>query len=109
MPSTSTPVVDPLGGPTGRLVAARRGELREVLRRHGVTNARLFGSVARGDDHEGSDVDILVDFAPGTSLFDVLKIQDELELILGVEVDLIPDSGLKDRVRGRVQRDMIAL
>jgi predicted nucleotidyltransferase len=99
----------PPRGPTGRLVAAHRGELQVVLRRHGVTNARIFGSVARGDDHEGSDVDILVDFAPGTSLFDVLKIQEELESILGVEVDLIPDSGLKDRVRIRAQRDMIAL
>jgi predicted nucleotidyltransferase len=109
MPSTSVPVVEPLSGPTGRLVATHWDDLHEVLRRHGVTNARLFGSVARGDDHEGSDVDILVDFAPGTTLFGVLKIQDELESILGVEVDLIPDSGLKDRVRVRVQRDKIAL
>ncbi len=80
-----------------------------MLRRHGVSNPRLFGSVARGDDHEGSDVDILVEFAPSTSLFTILRIQDELETILGVEVDLIPDAGLKDRVRVRVQRDLIAL
>ncbi len=109
MSSAAAPTVEPLGGPTGRLVAAHRDELREVLRRHGVTNARLFGSVARGDDNEDSDVDLLVDFAPGTGLFTVLWIQDELETILGVEVDLIPDAGLKDRVRVRVQRDLIAL
>ena len=90
-------------------MAAHRGELREVLRRHGVTNAHLFGSVARGDDHEGSDVDILVDFAGGTSLFDILKIQDELEQIIGVEVDLVPTGGLKDKVRARVRRNLIAL
>lgn len=109
MTSAATPVAEPLSGPTGRLVAAHRGELREVLRRHGMSNPRLFGSVARGDDHEGSDVDILVDFAAGTSLFTILRIQDELETILGVEVDLIPDAGLKDRVRVRVQRDLMAL
>lgn len=66
-------------GPTGRLVAAHRGELREVLRRHGVKNAQPFGRVARGDDHEGSHVDILADFPSGTSLLDILTIQDELE------------------------------
>ncbi len=109
MTSTATPVVEPLSGPTGRLVAARRGELREVLRRHGVTNARLFGSVARGDDHEGSDVDVLVDLAPGTSLIDVIGIQMELEDILGVSVDLVPAKGLKDRVRKSAERDLIPL
>ncbi|MFT4288429.1 nucleotidyltransferase family protein [Nocardioides sp.] len=109
MTETATPVVGPLSGPTGQLVAAHRDELREVLDHHGVKNARLFGSVARGDDRAGSDVDLLVQFAPGTSLFTVLRIQDELETILGVEVDLIPEGGLKERVRERIQRDLIAL
>lgn len=83
--------------------------MREVLDRHGVKSPRLFGSVARGDDHAGSDVDLLVQFAPGTSLFAVLRIQDELETILGVEVDLAPEGGLKERVWQRVQQDLIAL
>jgi len=109
MTDVATSALGPLSGPTGRLVAAHRGELLDVLRRHGVTNARLFGSVARGDDHEGSDVDILVDFAPGTGLFTILKIQAELEEILGIEVDLVPDAGLKDRVRMRVEPDLVAL
>jgi predicted nucleotidyltransferase len=107
--ASTTSGVEPLSGPTGRLVAAHRDELREVLHRHGVRNPRLFGSVARGDDHACSDVDILVDFSPGTSLFDILKIQDELMAVLGVEVDLIPAAGLKDGARVRVQRDLIAL
>ena len=109
MTKTASPEVVPLSGPTGRLVAARREQLRQVLERHGVRNARIFGSVARGDDHQGSDLDILVDFAPRTSLFTILRIQDELEAILGVPVDLVPDSGLKHRVRVRVQQDLIAL
>ena len=109
MASSAASVVAPLSGPTGRLVAAHRGELRQVLRRHGLTDVHLIGSVARGDDREGSDVDLLVDFPAGTSLFDILRIRDELEMILGVEVDLIPDAGLKDHVRPRVRRDLIAL
>jgi predicted nucleotidyltransferase/predicted transcriptional regulator of viral defense system len=103
------PTLRPLAGPTGRLVAAHRRELNDVLRRHGVTNARIFGSVARGDDHEGSDLDLLVDFAPGTSLVDIIGIQDELESVLGAAVDLVPDKGLKERVRASAEPDLIAL
>ena len=109
MTDTATRAVEPLGGPTGRLVAAHRRQLREVLHRHGVTNARVFGSAVRGDDHEGSDVDLLVHFAPGTGLLAIASIERELEEILGVEVDLVPDTGLKDTVRRRVERDLIAL
>lgn len=83
----------PLAGPTGRLVAAHRRELRDVLRRHGVKNARIFGSVARGDDHDGSDLDLLVDFAPGTSLVDIISIQEELESVLGGAADSCPTTG----------------
>jgi predicted nucleotidyltransferase len=103
------PALRPLAGPTGRLVAAYRRELKDVLRRHGVTNARIFGSVARGDDHEGSDLDLLVDFPPGTSLVDIIGIQDELESVLGAAVDLVPDKGLKERVRASAEPDLIAL
>ncbi|MGL5863482.1 MAG: nucleotidyltransferase family protein, partial [Phycicoccus sp.] len=68
MADLAVPARKPFSGPTGRRVTARRGELLEVLRRHGVTNPEIFGSAARGDDHEGSDVDLLVDFAPGTDI-----------------------------------------
>ena len=83
-----------------------------MLRRHGVTNARIFGSVARGDDHEGSDLDLLVDFAPGTDIIDIIDIigiKHELEDLLGAPVDLIPRDGLKERVRARVERDLVPL
>jgi len=109
MTELAAPTRRPLAGPTGRLVAAHRRELRDVLRRHGVKNARIFGSVARGDDHEGSDLDLLVDFAPGTSLVDLISIQDELESVLGRAVDLVPDKGLKERVRASAEPNLIAL
>lgn len=109
MAETAAPARKPLGGPTGRRVAAHRGELLEVLRRHGVTNPEIFGSAARGDDQEGSDVDILVDFPPGTSIIDIIGIQHELEDLLGVPVDLVPRSGLKERVRSRAAKDLLPL
>lgn len=109
MAETAAPTRKPFSGPTGRRVAAHRGELLEVLRRHGVTNPEIFGSAARGDDHEGSDVDILVDFPPGTSIIDIIGIQHELEDLLGVPVDLVPRSGLKERVRSRAAKDLLPL
>jgi uncharacterized protein len=90
-------------------VAAHRGELLEVLRRHGVENPEVFGSAARGDDHEGSDLDILVDFPPGRSIIDIIGIQHELGDLLGVPVDLVPRSGLKERACSRAERDRLPL
>lgn len=98
-----------LQGPLGRVVASRRADLLDVLHRRGVTNVRVFGSVARGDDEPDSDVDLLVDFPPRTSLFTILRLQDELEEMLGAKVDLVSDSGLLARIRTRVERDLIAL
>ena len=109
MSEIAGPVRKPGSGPTGRRVAAKRGDLLEVLRRHGVTNPEVFGSVARGDDREDSDVDLLVDFAPGTDIIDIIDIKHELEDVLGVPVDLVPRSGLKERVRARAARDLMPL
>lgn len=99
----------PLSGPSGKRVAAHRGELLSVLRNHGITNPEVFGSAARGDDHEGSDVDILVDFPPRTSIIDIIGIQRELADLLGVPVDLVPRNGLKERVRLRAEKDLLPL
>lgn len=109
MTEAAVPERGPLSGPTGRRVAAHRDAVLEVLGRHGVTNVRIFGSVARGDDRDGSDLDLLVDLAPGTSLFDMAGIQIELEDLLGVDVDLVTNRSLKERMRARVERDAVAL
>lgn len=104
-----TPTTGPLSGPTGRRVLAHRDDLLAVLHRHGVTNAELFGSVARGDDDVGSDVDLLVDFPTGTSIIDIIGIQHELEDLIGASVDLIPRAGLKERVRRGAEQDLLPL
>lgn len=98
-----------LTGPTGRRVVEHRQELLEVLRRHGVTNPEIFGSAARSDDRDESDLDLLVDFAPGTDLFDMVRIKAELEEDLGAPVDLIPRDGLKERVRSAAAEDLMPL
>jgi predicted nucleotidyltransferase len=105
----SVPPRGPLTGPTGRRVVEHRQELLDVLARHGVTNPEVFGSAARGDDREESDLDLLVDFAPGTDLFDMVRIKAELEEVLGAPVDLIPRDGLKERVRSAAAADLVPL
>jgi predicted nucleotidyltransferase len=93
----------------GRRVRRHRHDLIAAAAAHGVQNLRVFGSVARGEDRPGSDVDLLADLPPGLSLFGVGRLEAELEGILGTRVDLIPAADLKPAVRARVQRDLIAL
>lgn len=57
----------------------------------------MFGSVARGDDTPESDIDFLVEFEPGSSLFDLMDLQEALGQLLGVPVDVVSVGGLKDR------------
>jgi predicted nucleotidyltransferase len=80
----------------------KRAAISSVVECHNALNARVFGSVIHGDDHEGSDLDILVDPTPKTSLMDIAKIQVELEAILGVKVDVLTPNTLPDIFRHTV-------
>ncbi|HEY4410032.1 MAG TPA: nucleotidyltransferase family protein [Acidimicrobiia bacterium] len=77
------------------LVDEHRAEIADLARRHRGRSIAIFGSVARGEDDPGSDIDFLVDFEPGSSLFDLLHLQDELTELLGVPVDVVSVGGLK--------------
>jgi predicted nucleotidyltransferase len=85
--------------PLGALVHEHRARILEVAARHGARNVRVFGSVARGDAGENSDIDLLVDFEPDSSLFDLLHLTEELEQLLDHRVDVVSAGGLKDRDR----------
>jgi predicted nucleotidyltransferase len=81
------------------LVEERRQEITELARRHRGRSIAVFGSVARGEDQVGSDIDFLVDFEPGSSLFDLVRLQDDLAELLGCKVDVVSVGGLKERDR----------
>jgi uncharacterized protein len=98
-----------LSGPVGQRVRSRRRELVAVAAAHGVSGLRVFGSVARGQDREDSDVDLLANLPAGMSLFGLARLQSELEAIIGARVDLIPAGDLKPDVRDRAARDLVAL
>ena len=87
--------------PSNALEIHRRAVVAAV-RRHRATNARVFGSVARGTDVEGSDVDILVDPLPETTLFDLGALQIELEDMLGVRADVLTPQDLPKYMRSAV-------
>ncbi|MFP6559832.1 nucleotidyltransferase family protein [Paraburkholderia sp. B3] len=80
---------------------AHRAEIREIVASHHATNVRVFGSSARDEDEEGSDLDLLVDPTPETSLFDLARIQLRLEALLGVPVDVLTPKGLPEKIRAR--------
>lgn len=83
--------------PLRTVVEAKRDAIRAAVARHHGRRVRLFGSVARGEDRPGSDVDLLVDFDAESSLFDVIRLTRELEELLGLPVDVVSTGGLKDR------------
>ncbi|MBT2502592.1 XRE family transcriptional regulator [Curtobacterium sp. ISL-83] len=86
------PVEDP--PPLRDRVDAVRSELRAIVARFGGRNPRLFGSVARGEDGPDSDVDLMVDLAPGLGIFALMRIQDEAEQLLRVRVDVVDAAGM---------------
>ena len=76
--------------------------IRTVVERHNARNARVFGSVLNGEDQEGSDLDILIDPTPDTTLFDIGAIRHELLQLLGVPVDVLTPNALPDSFRAKV-------
>ncbi|CAN7409614.1 nucleotidyltransferase family protein [Rhizobium sp. LjRoot258] len=86
-----------------------RQAIREATKRFNATNPRVFGSVARGEDRPDSDLDILVDTLPGTTLFDLGGLLEDLTETLGVKVDLVTPGGLPDKIREHVLSEAIVV
>jgi len=88
-------------------ITQKREEIHNIARRHGALRVRIFGSVARGDEERGSDVDFLVAFRAGTSLLDHIGLVQELEDLLGCHVDVVTENSLKERMRSHVLKDAV--
>lgn len=82
-----------------------RSSIRAAAERFRLDNPRVFGSALLGKDTETSDLDILVDPRPGTTLFDIGGYQEELECLLGVRVDVLTPGGLPPKWRDVIVRD----
>ena len=81
----------------GAMLGEHREEILAIAARHHGRRVRIFGSVARGQAKADSDIDFLVDFEDGSSLFDLQRVSEELAELLGREVDVVSTGGLKPR------------
>ena len=91
------------------LLKQKREKVLETAARFGASNVRVFGSVARGEADESSDIDLLVNMEPGRSLMDLGGLLVELEELLGTEVDVVTEKGLRPRIREQVLKDAVPL
>jgi predicted nucleotidyltransferase/DNA-binding XRE family transcriptional regulator len=87
-------------------VHSHAGEIHAAAKRHGVRVLGVFGSVARGTDRAGSDVDLLLDVPEGVGLFGLGRLEGELRELIGAEIDLVPEAGLRPGVREDVMADL---
>jgi predicted nucleotidyltransferase len=91
------------------LLNQKREQVLETAARYGAYDVRIFGSVARGESNDASDVDILVKLEPGRSLMDLGGLLYDLQKLLGIEVDVITEKGLRSRIRDQVLREAVPL
>jgi uncharacterized protein len=95
--------------PTLEQLRERRAEILMLAEKYGAYNVRVFGSVARGEATPGSDIDLLVSFGKGASLYELSNLWQDLKDLLGRDVNIISEGGLRERFKRRIERDLIAL
>ena len=91
------------------LLQKKRQEILKIAAKHGAYNVRIFGSVARGEADEKSDVDFLVDAGPRRTPFFPGGLVVDLEALLGRRVDIVTERGLRLRIKDRVLKEAIPL
>ncbi len=102
-------ILDFVAAPMLTDLRSRRSEILELARARGASRVRVFGSVTRGDATESSDIDFLVELEEGRSLLDLGGLLMDLRDLLGHDVDVVTESGLRPRVGRRVMADAVDL
>jgi len=91
------------------ILREKREEILRVAASHGAVNVRIFGSLARGEAGPESDLDLLVEMAPGRSLLDRIGLLEDLQALLGCEVDVATERGLHWYIRERILNEAVPL
>ena len=94
---------------TLNFLQSKRTEILALAAKHGASNVRLFGSVIRDEDRDGSDVDFLVDMQENRSLFDLIGLQQDLEKAIGRKVDLLTPNGINRYLKDRILAESVPL
>ncbi|ETF06376.1 nucleotidyltransferase family protein [Pseudomonas moraviensis] len=90
-------------------IKGRAVEIRKIIESYGFVAPGIFGSTARAEDREGSDLDLLATIPEGISLFDIADMQDELEQMLGVVVDFNVENNMPEIYRASIELEVIKL
>jgi hypothetical protein len=91
------------------LLKSNKAKILRIAEKYGASNIFVFGSVARKEANENSDIDLLVDLEPSRSLLDQIGFQQELEDLLGIPVDVVETTTLHEMIRDQVLRDAVSL
>ena len=91
------------------LLQQKRRQVLEIAAGHGARNVRLFGSVARGEATETSDLDLLIEMAPERTLLDIIAIKQDLEELLGCKVDVVTEAAISPYLRDKVLHEAVRL
>jgi predicted nucleotidyltransferase len=92
-----------------QLIKQKRQQILKIAQGHGARNVRLFGSVARGETTETSDLDLLIEMEPGRNLLDVVAIKQDLEDLLGCMVDVVTEAAISPYMRDKVLHEAVHL
>ena len=95
--------------PTKADILKHRDAILAIAERNGAFNLRIFGSMARGDQNEASDLDLLVRFEPDRSLMDYGMLVEELQDLLGINFDVVSEAGTDQRFRDAVSKELVPL
>lgn len=91
------------------LLEKYRENIEESARNHGIRSVRVFGSFARGEENEESDIDLLVELEPNRSLFDIISLKYELEDFIGRKVDVVTLGGISPYLVDRITKEAVPL
>lgn len=91
------------------IVSQKREDILAIARRHGATNVRVFGSVARGEADDRSDIDLIVDLESGRTLFDLGALIEDLTAEFGCRVDVVTEAALRTRIHDTVLHEAVPL
>lgn len=92
-----------------KLVDENRNDILQIAARHGAYNVRVFGSRARGEATQDSDLDLLIDIEPGRSLLDIVALKQDLEDLLGCTVDVVTEAAISPYIRDDVLKEAVPL
>lgn len=86
-------------------IQQKKGQILDIIRQHRLRNARIFGSIARGEETVHSDIDFLVDLDEGCTLFDLGGASVKLQILLGRKVDIVTERGLHWYLREKILQE----